>query len=250
MTDAAAARIFLTGASAGIGEALATAYAGPGVTLGLVARRADRLGALAEKLKATGCRVIPYTADVTDAAEMKRTALAFCEAAGGVDLAIANAGIGLSDKLADGDASGLAEMFRVNVVGVANTLLPLIPKMMAQRSGHIVTIGSVAGFRGLPGKAGYSATKSAVKTLMDGYRSSLAPHGIRVTTICPGFVESELTARNKYPMPFIIPAAKAAGLIRRAVARDAKTYIFPWQMRLLVPLFSLVPDRLMSSYKN
>ncbi len=243
MPDRSYRRIFITGASAGIGQALAEAYAGPGVTLGLVARRAERLTALVERFAKLGCTAMPFAANVGDAAQMRQVAMTFCEEAGGVDLAIANAGINRPDRSLDGDPAGAAETIQVNVNGVLHTLLPLVPAMAAQGHGHLVAIGSVAGFRGLPGNAAYCASKAAVKTLMDAYRPVFRRRGIRVTTICPGYVESELTAKNKTPMPFLMPVDKAARLIQRAIARGASTYVFPWQMRLLVPLLVRVPDR-------
>lgn len=243
-------RIFLTGASSGIGAALAEAYAAPDVTLGLVARREAPLAELAKRLSGRGCRVLTYVVDVTDAAGMRQAALTYCEAAGGVDLAIANAGTSAADKILDGNPAAVTDMFRINVEGVLNTLFPLVPPMAAQGSGHLVAIGSVAGFRGLPGKGGYSATKAALKILMDSYRPVLRRHDILATTICPGFVESELTARNRYPMPFIMPARKAARLIQGAIGRGARTYVFPWQMRLLVPLLARVPDRMLPGYDS
>jgi NADP-dependent 3-hydroxy acid dehydrogenase YdfG len=250
MPDRMQRRIFLTGATAGIGAALAEAYAADGITLGLVARREDRLEQMAKTLGAQGCRVLTYVADVCDAAHMEQVAMTFCEAAGGVDLVIANAGISAADKILDGNPAGVSNMFRINVEGVVNTLFPMVPAMVAQGSGHLVAIGSVAGFRGLPGKGGYSATKASVKILMDSYRPLLRGHGIRATTICPGFVASELTAKNPYPMPFIMPAEKAARLIQGAISRGASTYIFPWQMRMLVPLLKRVPDRMLPGYRQ
>jgi NADP-dependent 3-hydroxy acid dehydrogenase YdfG len=243
-------RIFLTGASAGIGAALAEAYAAPGVTLGLVARREDRLQELAQRLGPNGCRVLTYTADVTDAAHMRQVALTFCEAAGGVDLVIANAGMSVADRVMEGNPQGVTDMFRINVEGVVNTLFPFVPPMSAQGSGHLVAISSVAGYRGLPGKGGYSATKAAVRILMDSYRPVLAPHGILTSTICPGFVESELTAKNRYAMPFLMKTPKAARLIQAAIDRAAGTYIFPWQMRMLVPVLTRMPDRFLPGYKQ
>src|SRR5579863_718567 len=154
MPDRMQRRIFLTGATAGIGAALAEAYAADGITLGLVARREDRLEQMAKTLGARGCRVLTYVADVCDAAHMEQVAMTFCEAAGGVDLVIANAGISAADKILDGNPAGVSNMFRINVEGVVNTLFPMVPAMVAQGSGHLVAIGSVAGFRGLPGKGG------------------------------------------------------------------------------------------------
>jgi short-subunit dehydrogenase len=240
--------ILITSASSGIGAALAELYAaryGAGVTLGLVARRAERLAGLAARLEAHGARVLTYTADVRDRARMAELGPAFAEAAGGVTLAIANAGISGSDRLAGGDATEAADTVNVNVLGVLHTLQPLVPILMRQGHGHLVTIGSVAGFRGLPGKGAYSASKAAVKTLMDAWRPVLRPHGVRVTTICPGWIATELTQKNRYPMPFMLDADRAAALIARAIERGRRTYVFPWQMRIAAVLMRVVPDRLL-----
>lgn len=238
-------RILITGASAGIGRALAGHYAqvlGAGVVLGLVARRLERLEAAAEAVKKLGAEVHLYVADVREPEPMARVAREFNEAAGGIDVAIANAGISRSDRLEAGEAERGGEVIRTNVVGVINTLLPLIPFMKAQKRGHLVTIGSVAGFRGLPSKGAYCASKAAVKMLMDAYRPTLKVHGIRVTTICPGWVESELTAQNSYRMPFMLPTDRAAGMIFEAIRKGRRTYVFPWQMRLVSMLMPWVPD--------
>lgn len=235
-------KIFITGASAGIGKALALAYAAPGVTLGLVARRQELLDKLKGELEARGARVLLYNADVRDAGQMARAVDGFAAEAGGVTLGVANAGISSRGVLAQGDSEPLAEVISVNVQGVLHTLVPMVPHMIARKSGHLVTIGSVAGFRGLPGRADYNASKAAVKTLMDGFRIELKPHGIRVTTICPGFVESEMTARNKFHMPFLLGAERAARIIVRAIRLRKKTYVFPWQWRLLLPLIVRLPD--------
>lgn len=246
-----APRILISGASSGIGAALAEHYAAlpagsaGGVTLGLVARRADRLEALAARLQGRGARVLTYGADVRDRAAMAEVAGRFVAEAGGVSLAIANAGRSVAERITAGDAAESADTVNVNVAGVIHTLLPLIPPMIAQGGGHLVTVGSVAGFRGLPGKGAYSASKAAVKTLMDAWRPELRSHGIRVTTICPGWIVSEMTAENPYPMPFLMDTARAARLIARAIARGRRTYVFPWQMRLAVPVLRALPERLL-----
>ncbi len=240
--------ILITGASSGLGAALAEAYAGPEVTLGLLARRADRLRELQRRLEDLGARVLTYVADVADAKGTARAVTTFWDTALGVDLAIANAGLSPSDHLLQGDPAPLAEALSINVLGLANTLLPLIPRMAAQKAGQLVAIGSMAGFRGLPGKGAYCASKAAVKTLMDANRPVLRPHGIKVTTICPGSVRTELTAKNRYRMPFLMDAPDAAALIVRAIARGRATYVFPWQMRLIVPLLQCVPDRVLMPF--
>ena len=243
-----AQQILITGASAGIGAALAELYAarhGAELTLGLVARRAERLAELAGRLQGHGARVLRYAADVRDRERMAEVARDFVTAAGGCTLAIANAGVSRPDRLPDGDAAPGSDTVIVNVAGVIHTLQPLIPTLIAQGRGHLVAIGSVAGFRGLPGKGAYCASKAAVKVLMDAWRPELRRHGIRVTTICPGWVVSEMTARNDYAMPFLMDTPKAARLIARAIARGRATYVFPWQMRLALPLIKALPERLL-----
>jgi NADP-dependent 3-hydroxy acid dehydrogenase YdfG len=237
--------ILITGASAGIGAALAEHYAAPGVTLGLLARRTDRLEALAERLRARGAAVSVFTADVRDGERMAAVVREFDADAGGISLAIANAGISRGDRIERGLAAPTAEVIAVNVEGVINTLLPLMPLMIARRGGHLVAIGSVAGFRGLPGKGAYCASKAAVRMLMDSYRPLLRRHGIRVTTICPGWVETELSRNNPYPMPFLMDAPRAARLIARAIARGRRTYTFPWQMRIAAFVVQRLPERLL-----
>jgi hypothetical protein len=244
-------RILITGASSGIGEALAVHYAerhGAGLTLGLVARRGERLEALAARLAPLGARVLPYGADVREREAMAQVARDFLAAAGGVDVAIANAGIGGSDRLRHGDAAAAGDIVNANVLGVIHTLVPLIPAMMEQRAGHLVSVGSIAGFVSIPGKGAYCASKAAVKVLMDAWRGQLRRQGIRVTTVCPGWVVSELTAQNPYPMPFMLDTPRAARLIVRAIERGRATYVLPWQMRLLVPLLRAMPPRVFATF--
>jgi short-subunit dehydrogenase len=241
------ARVLISGASAGIGLALARHYARPGAVLGLVARRTERLHAACQALEAARAAVHVYPADVRDAARMGEVAQMFWGAAGGVDIAIANAGISLGDGLRKGDPAPACEVIAVNVQGAINTLLPFIPLMLERGRGHLVAVGSVAGFRGLPGKGAYSASKAALKTLLEAWRVQLRGSGVAVTTICPGYVATELTEGNPYPMPFILPVDEAARRIARAIERRAATYIFPWQMRLAVPLLRATPDWLLST---
>lgn len=234
--------IFITGASAGIGWALCQALAVPGVTLGLAARRRERLEALASEVEARGAAALIYQADVRNSVAMAEAAEDFVRRAGGASLVIANAGISSSGRLEDGVAEPLNQVFAVNVLGVLNTLAPFVPHMIRQNTGQLVVISSVAGFRGLPGRADYNGSKAAINTMMDGFRLELKPHGIRVTTICPGFIESEMTAKNNFKMPFLLKAEPAAKLILQAIRRNKKTYVFPWQWRVLLPLVVRLPD--------
>lgn len=235
--------IFITGASAGIGWALGQALAGSGLTLGFVARRRERLEALASEAEARGAVALIYEADVRDSMAMAKAAEDFVRRAGSVSLVIANAGISSGGRLEDGVAEPLNQVFAVNVMGVLNTIAPFVPHMIRQNGGQLVAISSIAAFRGLPGRADYNGSKAAVNTMMDGFRLELKPHGIRVTTICPGFIESEMTAENAFKMPFLLNADTAAKLILKAIRRNKKTYVFPWQWRMLLPLVVRLPDR-------
>ena len=238
-------RIFITGASSGIGDGLARRLAGPDVTLGLVARRKEVLGRLAEDLRKLGATVHDYAADVVDTGEMKRIAASVLASAGGVDLVVANAGVRMHRALPGDEASELAKLLQVNVIGVTNTIVPFVPAMVAQRSGVLVAIASVAGFRALPGRTGYSTSKAAVITFMDGLRMELAGTGVHAMPICPGFVATPLTATVTHRMPFMLTVDQAIDEILGAVERRPKRWIFPWQMRLLVPLLRVVPDWLL-----
>jgi short-subunit dehydrogenase len=234
-------RIFLTGASTGIGAALAVEYAAPGVTLGLVARRAEILAEVLAKAEARGARVLAYPVDVTDREAMERVAASFVADAGGADLVIANAGIGWhTRKSSIENTREVARVAETNLVGVVHTLCPFIAPMRAARAGHLVATGSVAGFAGLP-VGTYSASKAGVRTFMDTLRVYLGGEGIAVTTLCPGFVDTPIVADNPYPMPFLISAEKAAKLVRKGLRAGKKTYVFPWIWRLVIPLMKLAP---------
>lgn len=237
-------RIVITGATAGIGRELARQYAAPGVTLGLTGRRQERLAEVAEACRALGATVHTYPVDVVDRAGMTDMARDFLAQAGGVDLVIANAGVGGPDtrSLREGDPGPMASLFETNVVGVVNTLVPFVPAMKAQGRGHLAAIASVAGFRALPKSAAYSASKAAVRMLMDGLGMDLRPHGIVCTSVNPGFVESELTAKNDFPMPFMLSTEAACRRIRRALARKKRVYTFPWPMAIAARLLPLVPE--------
>ena len=146
------------------------------------------------------------------------------------------AGVGELDDLHSGNAAYHADIFAVNVISLLNTILPFMPQMIRQKSGQLVAIASVAGFRALPGSTTYAATKVAVRALMEGYGWELRRHGIATTTINPGFVVSEMTAPNQFHMPFLVPTDIAAGKIARAIRRRRRSYTFPWPMACLAHL--------------
>jgi short-subunit dehydrogenase len=238
-------KIVITGATSGIGAALALHYARPGTSLGLLGRRQDRLADVARQCEAQGAAIVAGPIDVCDATMMRAYASAFLEQTDGIDLVIANAGVSGPDDLGSGDAAYHARIFDVNVTGLLNTLLPFIPAMQRQQRGHLVAIASVAGFRALPSATTYAATKMAVRTLMEGYGWSLRADGIVVTTINPGYVVSEMTAQNAFDMPFLLPTDVAARKIARAIRKQRRVCTFPWQMAILAHLLPYIPGVLM-----
>lgn len=233
--------IVITGVTSGIGKALALYYAQHGATLGLIGRRQERLRGVVAQCQAQGAEVMPAAIDVRDTAAMQDYAEQFIARVGGIDLVIANAGVGALDDLASGDAARQTVLFEVNVIGLLNTLLPFIPTMIRQRQGQLVAIASVAGFRALPGSTTYAATKVAVRTLMEGYSWELRRHGITVTTINPGFIVSEMTAPNQFTMPFLLQTDVAARRMARAIQRRRRVYTFPWPMAIVARLLPYIP---------
>jgi hypothetical protein len=223
-------RIFISGASAGIGEALARRYAAPGTTLGLAARRGDALAALAATLPGE-CAV--YALDVSDSAALEAAASDFTGRFGAPDLVIANAGISVGtrgDELRD--IAKLRRVLDVNVAGLAATLAAFAPAMRAAGCGTLAGIASVAGFRGLPGAGAYSASKAAAIAWLESLRTELAGSGVAVVTICPGYVDTPMTRVNRYRMPFRLGADEAARRIARAIERRERFTVIPWQMAL------------------
>ena len=231
-------KVFLTGASSGIGEALARHYAAGGATLGLVARRAELLASLKAGIPA--CET--YVADVRDAAGMRGAAASFIDRHGVPDLVIANAGISYgNDTAVERDVEVFREILEINVLGLVNTFHPFIAPMRARGGGHLVGIASVAGVRGLPGATAYSASKAAAVRYLEGLRVELRGSGIDVTTISPGYIATPMTAKNPYRMPFILGPDAAARRFARAIERRARHAVIPWQMAIVARLLALVP---------
>jgi len=246
-------KVFLTGASSGLGAALARHYAAQGATLGLVARRETELAALAASLapaKATIC-----AADVRDAAAMTRAGADFVARFGAPDVVIGNAGIsrGTLTEHAE-DLPAFRSVLETNVLGLVHTFHPFIAAMTAAGGGALVGIASVAGFRGLPGSGAYCASKSAAITYLESLRVELRARGVAVLTICPGFIATPLTARNPYRMPFLIQADEAARQIARAIERRQRFRVVPPGMAALSVLLRALPrplyDRVMQNRKR
>lgn len=232
-------RVVITGASSGIGEALARHYAGPRTELGLISRRPPAA--------AFPGKMVHYPVDVTDAAALARAAADF----GTPDLVIANAGVGVGthgDDLADVDR--LRRVLEVNVTGLAATLAVFAPSMRRAGRGTLAGIASVAGFRGLAGNGAYCASKSAVITWMESLRAELYGSGVSVVCVCPGYIDTPMTRVNRYRMPFLLPADEAARRIARVIAAKRRLAVVPWQMAAVSTVLRLTPgwlfDRLAS----
>ncbi|MCS7101900.1 MAG: SDR family oxidoreductase [Burkholderiaceae bacterium] len=234
--------VFLTGASSGIGAALARAYAARGATLGLVGRRREPLQSLAAALPG---RCYVYAADVADPDAMVAAARAFEADAGAADLVIANAGVsyGVRTERYE-DLAVFAETLSINVLGLAHTFHPFLASMRARRQGTLVGIASVAGIRGLPGSGAYCASKAAAIAYLESLRVELAGTGVRVLTIAPGFVRTPMTARNPYRMPFLMEADAFARAALRAIDARRSYTVIPWQMAVVAKVLRALPNPL------
>ncbi len=226
-----AVRVFITGASSGIGAAFAHHYGGIGATLGLVARRQEALDRLARALPVASST---HCVDVADHSRMREAATSFIERFGAPDIVIANAGIsvGTLGEEAD-DIAVLERVLRTNVVGLAATLQPFVAPMRQRGSGALVGIASVAGFRGLPGSGAYSSSKAAAINWLESLRVELHGTGVAVCTICPGFIDTPMTQANPYRMPFILPADEAVRRMARVIEQKRACTVVPWQMGMV-----------------
>ena len=247
-------KVFITGASSGIGEALAVYYAGLGATLGLAARRSEFLDGLNQRL---GGQHACYALDVCDAPALHEAAADFISRFGAPDIIIASAGVsaGTLTEFAE-DLAVFRRVMDTNVFGMAATFAPFIPALKAAagetgKFGRLVGIASVAGIRGLPGAEAYSASKAAAIAYLESLRLEMRPYGIKVVTIAPGYIETPMTAVNPYKMPFLLPAAKAAQRFARAIERGASYTVIPWQMGVVAKVLRALPnclyDRLFTS---
>ena len=236
----------VTGASSGIGWALAKQLAAEGCRVGLVARREGPLRTLAGEITAAGGAAAVGVADVVDRAQLEAAVAAVARELGPIDLVIANAGVGKPTFLNPVNVADVEDMIRVNVLGVVYTFAAVLPDMLARKAGHLVAVSSLAGYRGLPGESAYCASKAAVNTYLDGLRIQLRGTGVRVTTACPGFVQTPMTAMNTFHMPGLMTADTAARRIVRAVKAGRKVYNFPWRLGLMTKLSRWLPDGIMN----
>lgn len=239
--------ILITGGSSGIGRALALEYAAPGVRLVLTGRDRERLEAAVQACADKGAEAVGHIIDVANQDAMTAFIVGLDDLQP-LDLVVANAGIsaGTASLAEDGATGESADQARrimaVNLGGVMNTVLPLIPRFRQRHAGQIALVSSMAAFRGFPGAPAYCASKAAVKVWGESLRGWLGAEGVRVSVICPGFVESRITAANDFPMPFFMSSNKAARIIRRGLARNRGRIAFPWPTYLASWLAGALPD--------
>jgi short-subunit dehydrogenase len=232
----------VTGASSGLGRGLALWYARQGVRVYAAARRQEQLTALAEEARAAHGHIEPVEMDVARAdatVDLIRELDADC---GGLELVIANAGFGQETSGKRIKWETVRQTIDVNVTGAAATLCAVLPQMVERKKGHLVGVASLAAFRGLPRQAPYSASKAFLSTFMESLRVDLQGTGVDVTCVYPGFVKSEMTSKNKHPMPFLLETDEAVELMAGAIARGQAQYAFPWQMAGVMGLVKRLPN--------
>jgi short-subunit dehydrogenase len=232
----------ITGASSGIGWALAKALAAEGCAVGLVARREELLKSLTAEIATSGNKAAYAVGDARNRDSIGTAIASLRTALGPIDLAIANAGVGKATLLDPVNVADVENMFRVNVLGVIYTFAAVMPEMLARKTGRLVAISSLAAYRGLPGESAYCASKAAVNTYMDGLRIHLRGTGVSATTICPGFVITPMTADFKFHMPGLMTAERAALRIVKAIKSGKKVANFPWRLNVLTKISRWVPD--------
>jgi short-subunit dehydrogenase len=236
--------VLITGASSGIGRALALELARRGAKLGLAARRVELLAELAAEISAENkdAAVLLLPADVQDAEAMRQAARQLSTAFGRVDMLIANAGRGVTNPAVEFDAARLSSVINVNVIGAANSVAAVLPEMISRASGHLVVISSLAAYRGLPKSAAYCASKAAVSAMFESFRLDLEPRGIDVTIIHPGFIKTPLTAGRTAHLPWLMEVDVAVSKILRAIEKRKKSYAFPWQLATIVRAGMIMPN--------
>ena len=240
---ASAPLAFITGASSGIGQALALRFYRAGYSLALVARRTAEIERWRDAQRLDGTRIAIYQADVAQPEAIMDVGLACIERQGVADVVIANAGISIGvDTAIRNDIAVMARILAVNNVGMAATFQPFIEPMRARGVGTLVGIGSVAGIRGLPGHGGYCASKAGVISYCECLRGELRGDGVKVVTLCPGYIDTPLTRRNKYGMPFLMSAERFADKALATIEAGHSYRVIPWQMGVVAKLMRLLPN--------
>jgi short-subunit dehydrogenase len=233
-------RVVITGASSGLGLALARVYLERGETIAAFARRGDMLQSLSAEFPG---RVYSYALDVRDSTAIQLAAKDFMTQVGVPDIVIANAGVsaGTLTEHAN-DLSAFQQVMDINVMGIVKTFQPFVAEMRIAQHGTLVGIASVAGFRGLPGASAYSSSKAAAITYLESLRVELRGSGVKVVTICPGYIKTPMTDVNPYPMPFILDADEAARRIAHAIDLKVAIAVIPWQMDLIGRMLKFLPN--------
>lgn len=238
-------RAIITGASSGIGLALSHELGRRGYSLALLARRTDLLDELARELETRGTRATAISCDVASKDAVHAAVRRGEKDLGGLfDLAIANAGVGIPGHATKFKVDDFEQTFRVNVLGMGYLFDAVIPSMVERRSGRFAGVASIAGLRGLPTSAAYSASKAAMQAFLEASRIELAPYDVGVTIVNPGFVTTPMTEKNRFRMPFLISAEDAASTIADGLERGARVIEFPRPMSLIMRMARLVPDAL------
>ncbi|XXF76744.1 SDR family NAD(P)-dependent oxidoreductase [Myxococcaceae bacterium GXIMD 01537] len=234
----------VTGASSGLGRGLALWLAKRGVRVFASGRRVAQLQALADEAKAAGATVEPVEMDVANTEETLARIRRLDAESSGLDLVVANAGVGGVTHGQHMEWERVRHIIDVNVTGASATLCAVLPQMVERGRGHVVGIASLAAWRGLGGHCAYSASKSFLGTFLESLRVDLKDTGVRVTCIYPGFVKSELTAKNKFPMPFLLETDDAADRMGRAILRGDGEFAFPWQLSSAMKVVKALPNPL------
>jgi len=220
-------KVFLTGASSGIGYALAKKLVKEGCIVSVIARRIDRLNELAAELKGSGGKIYTYKGDITNIERMREITSEIENISGGIDIAILNSGIGRPEGVDKFSSVYAAEIFGTNVIGMIKCIEVLLPIFIKQKGGVIAGVSSLADNRGYSGSGFYCSSKAAATIMLESLRIELKKFGVKIVTIKPGFVRSEMTARNKFKMPFLMNADKAAGIIIAGLTKEKRIIQFP-----------------------
>jgi len=235
--------ILISGASSGIGRALAIKYAALGVNLFLCGRNKEKLEATKISCEELNAKVVIKVLDVKNSFATKEW-LEEIEKNHELDLVIANAGISAGTAAGSESFAQVKEIFETNLDGVLNIIHPAIEKMMPRRRGQIALMSSLAGFRGLPSSPAYSASKSAVRVYAESLRGNLGKFGIEVSAICPGYVKTPMTDVNEFPMPFLMPVEKAAQIIKEALEKNKSRIAFPFPLYFAVWFATLISTKI------
>ena len=237
----------VTGASSGIGVELARQLAADGTKVALLARRVDLLASLGEEIRGRGGVAHEIECDVRDRLNVKTAVAEAAKELGPIDLAIANAGIGHAIPAEEFDSRLVEDIIRTNLMGTVHLVEAVLPEMLARRQGQIVGVSSLAAYRGFPQTHAYCASKAAMNTFLEGLRPEIADQGISVTTVCPGFVRTPMTAKNQGAMPFLLDAEECARRILRAARARRRVYNFPRPMATAMWIVRWLPSGLLDS---